>query len=175
MDRLDKFSIGAIFVLAAFCAYIAVFALLSYSRQEAENAGHEAVGHYYSPQELQQKTELAKRLLANNNLEQAREFISGMVADYPYAGVPFMMMGDLFMREQKPVKAMLEYKKGVDLNPDFLDKKTQLFQGKKIKNNLDEVQSILEKRLEANPDNGEWKEMREVLYYMRRKVAGSCG
>jgi hypothetical protein len=55
----------------------------------------------------------------------------------------------------------------VDLNPDFLDRKTRLFQGREIKGVLKEVAALLARR----PDQA----ARRELLYMQRKVAGGCG
>jgi hypothetical protein len=52
---------------------------------------------------------------------------------FGYQGELSMLMGDVLMRKQQPIMAMHEYKEAIDLNPDYLDKKTPLFQGKKMK------------------------------------------
>ena len=57
-----------------------------------------------------------------------------LLTDFPYEGSPHMVLGDLHLRRQEPVQAMIAYKNAIKLNPDYLDKKTPVFQGKKIKN-----------------------------------------
>jgi hypothetical protein len=84
-------------------------------------------------------------------------------------------MGDLMMRKQKPVAAMYSYKEGVDLNPDYVDKKTQLFQGRKIRNTVKEAKEIIETALSKHPGDKEMKEAKKSLYYLLRRLAGSCG
>lgn len=86
-----------------------------------------------------------------------------------------MMMGDVFMRKQDPVSAMFSYREAVDLNPDYVDKKTPLFQGRKIKNTLDEAKVIITGTLSVTPDDKEMTGARKTMYYLLRRLAGSCG
>ena len=62
----------------------------------------------------------------------------------------------------------------MELNPDFLDKNTKLFQGKKIQVSIEEAQAAIETGLQVKPDDTQLKKDLKVLYYMRRKLAGSC-
>jgi tetratricopeptide (TPR) repeat protein len=174
MDRLDKMTIFAL------CVILLTGALLV----TAHSARDETAGtvHGVSRQavvivspEFDNKLKIAENLLSSGNLAKARELIDGMIDDYPYDGRPYILLGDLYVREQQPVLAMLEYRKGVDLNPDFLDKKAKLFRGKQIKNILEEARANLTAGLEEKPDDSELKERLEILYYMLRRVAGSCG
>ena len=86
-----------------------------------------------------------------------------------------MLKGDILMRRQQPIAAMYEYKEAISLNPDFLDKKTKSFQGKKIKVTVDEAMAAIESGLNQNPGNSQLKDDRQAVYFMKRKIAGSCG
>ena len=86
-----------------------------------------------------------------------------------------MLMGDLFMRKQDPVKAMHEYRQAIDLNPDYLDKKTPLFQGKKLKVAVGEALAEIEHRLRQNPGDEALRSEKKIIYYLYRRIAGSCG
>jgi hypothetical protein len=126
--------------------------------------------------EFDGKLALAQTLLNTGNLPKAGELITGMIKDYPYDGRPYMLLGDLYVHEQQPVLAMLEYRNGVDLNPDFLDKNAgKLFRGKQLKNILREARRAIGAGLKENPGDPVLKEQLETLYYMLRRVAGSCG
>ena len=86
-----------------------------------------------------------------------------------------MLMGDIYIRRQELIKAVLEYKEAVDLNPDYLDKKTPLFQGKKLKGAVKEALDEIEKKIKANNDDEAMRQNRKVIYYLQRRIAGSCG
>ena len=85
-----------------------------------------------------------------------------------------MMMGNILMRKQEPIKAMREYKEAIDLNPDYLDKKTPLFQGKKLKIAAGEALAEIEKRIKADPKDEAAKNEKKTIYYLYRKIAGGC-
>jgi hypothetical protein len=70
---------------------------------------------------------------------------------------------------------MDSYRNGIDLNPDYLDKKTKVFQGKKIKATVLEAKAAIDKELKADSGNGDLRQKRKTVYYMLRRIAGSCG
>jgi tetratricopeptide (TPR) repeat protein len=175
LDRLDKTALGAVAVLlVAGLLIIGTYSGRGNPAGVANGVSRQAVV-IISP-EFDGKLALVKTLLNTGNLPKAAELINGMIKDYPYDGRPYMLLGDLYVHEQQPIAAMLEYRRGVDLNPDFLDKKAgKLFRGKHIKNILQEARRTISGGLRENPGDPELKQQLETLYYMLRRVAGSCG
>lgn len=175
MDRLDKLSAWSIVILIILSSSL-IFAQVNSVAVEtpAMNPAVRQGAVQHSP-DLDNRIKVARDLLANNNLQKAAELIGALTGEFPYDGEPFMLMGDLLMRKQDPVAAMLAYRNGIDLNPDFLDKKTPLFQGKKVKSTVLEAAELIKDGLSRNPGDTVLKEHRQTLYYMQRKIAGSCG
>lgn len=174
MDRLDKISLLFIAVLIFSVAVLAVTQAKDSPEQTPREATREAVKPYNNP-ELDKKLAAAQELIAADSLAKAEELIKNLLAEFPYEGMPYMLLADLHMRRQAPLDAMLEYRKGVELNPDFLDKKTKSFQGKKIKVNLQEARAAIN-LLENQPDKAaDLKQYKKTLYYLQRRLAGSCG
>jgi tetratricopeptide (TPR) repeat protein len=116
----------------------------------------------------------AIKALIEGNLNKAEMLDQELIRQYPYEGEPRMLMGDIYMRKQEPVRAVLEYKEAVDLNPDYLDKKTPLFQGKKLKIVVREALEDIEKKLKVSPDDESLKKERKIIYILQRRIAGSC-
>ncbi len=174
MDALDKISIVVVIL------FIAALTVLGMDYQsEADNssqiAGQKA-RHLIGTSEIPpEKITILKNLIADNNLRKAEIIVADMLAKHPFDGVPHMMQGDIMVRKQDPVSAMFAFREAVDLNPDYVDKKTPLFQGKKIKNTLDEAEAIITERLAANKGGNEVKKAKKAMYYLLRKLAGSCG
>lgn len=162
LDRLDLVSI--FFVMALAFAMAVVLYLAPPPEKGVDPRRGQVV--VINP-ELDRKIEVAERILASDNPRAVSELLTSLKKDFPYDGRVFMLLGDLALRLQNPLKAMHFYRQAVDLNPDFLDKNTKLFQGKKIKGVLAEVEKIIAE----NPD----QKGRKELLYMRRKVAGGCG
>lgn len=174
MDKLDKLTIVSVVVIVL---YTGTLLALQYDPSASETNQQDEIAarqHVVTP-ELRQKIDLAKNLLTQDNLTKSESLVESLITEYPYEGALFMLKGDILMRHQKPVAAMYEYKEAISLNPDFLDKKTKSFQGKKIKVTVEEAMSVIESGLQDNPGNNQLKDDRQTVYYMKRKLAGSCG
>ena len=173
MDELDKKTITAIITLAV--SLTLLFFLRGNDVQSGDLSAESRIEkRIYSP-DLEKKVKVVSDLLVSNNLEKAEQLINGLISDYPYEGQPYLLLGDLHLYKQNILQAMLAYKEAVSYDADFLDKKAPLFQGKKIKNTVQEARVYLEEQLARNPGDNQLKEYKKTLYYMLRKIAGSCG
>jgi tetratricopeptide (TPR) repeat protein len=174
MDWLDRISILVIVVLIA-----GSVVLIGSHKGEAvpERNIQQMTGGADGPAtnvEIENNVRVIKNFIETNNLEKAGALTQELIQKYPYEGGPRMMMGDIYMRRQEPLKAVPEYKEAVDLNPDYLDKKTLLFQGKKIKVAVTEALAEIEKRARLNLNAGSINSDKKNVYYLQRKIAGSC-
>lgn len=176
MDRLDKISILAIVVLivssiALISNHMNASQLDRSMQQRTTVADHPAANG-----EIDNIVRVIKNFIETNNLEKAETLTQELMQKYPYEGEPRMMMGDIYMRRLEPLKAVPEYKEAVDLNPDYLDKKTPLFQGKKLKVAVSEALAEIEKkvRLNLNANADSINSDKKSIYYLQRKIAGSC-
>lgn len=174
MDNLDKVSIGVLIILVASL----VFAGMNYTDRTEGNIEHTskqqrgAAGMSEIPEG---EIKMLKDLIASDNIGKAEVFVRGMVEKYPFEGEPRMLMGDIMMRKQDPVAAIMFYKEAVALNPDYVDKKTPLFQGRKIKGAADEVKEIINDSTLRNSEDKNIPAAKKTMYYLLRKLAGSCG
>ena len=156
MDKFDKWTV---FIISVMIIYITGLLVKSNGSSYAGQAERQAVQSYQiivNP-ELDKKIEVAKNLLIEDNLEKSEVLVNTLIEENPYEGKLYMLRGDILMRRQEPVAAMYEYKEAISLNPDFLDKKTQLFQGKKIKRSVEEAMTAIETGLQKNPNNSKLK------------------
>lgn len=172
MDRLDRISLLAIVLLTVSASFlVAVYAGDSASSERFLVRQQAPV---LNP-ELDKKVRVARDLMENNNLAKSEELATLLLQDYPYDGKPHMILGDIRLRQQDPIGAMESYRRAVDLIPDFLDKKSELFQGRKIKATVQEARALIEKELQAGFATDELTAKRKTVYYMLRRIAGSCG
>lgn len=172
MDRLDKISTFAITGLVLWAVVLVV--VQTGQIEERRELPPQSAVLRVDPA-LEKRIALAKTLLSDNNLGQAEKLLAELIAAYPFEAVPYLLSGDLHLHRQDPIGAMLEYRKAVDMNPDYLDKKSELFQGKKIKKTVEEARTAIESGLAAKPNEAGLIDARKVYYYMLRKIAGSCG
>lgn len=176
MDRLDKLSALALVVLAL-CTLLLVVRESSKPAPEgggSEKARKEAQAKRYFDPNFDKKIDLVKKLMVAGNLENAEKLTAEILAAYPFEGMPYMLNGDIKLRRQDIVGAAIEYRKAIDLNLNFLDKKADEFQGKKIKKTVEESLTEIEAAIQNGDSSQEMKEKRNTMYYMLRKIAGSC-
>jgi tetratricopeptide (TPR) repeat protein len=174
MDNLDKISITILIVLVAVMVVIG----MDYHGDAESNVNNAArinrniTGISEIPDS---KIKILRDLVAGNNIGKAEALLEGMLKKYPYEGEPYMLMGDIMMRKQDPVAAIYSYKEAVDLNPDYVDKKAALFQGRKIKVAVDEAKESINAAISKSPGDRKMKKAKKTMYYLLRKLAGSCG
>ena len=174
MDKLDKITTVAVTVLTLYASAL-LFLSHDPTQEKQTNKRRLPSQQYVINPDLDNKIQMAKNLMEQDNLEKTELLVNSLVGEFPYEGKLYMLKGDILMRRQQPIAAMYEYKEAISLNPDFLDKKTKLFQGKKIKVTVDEAMAMIETGLNKNPGNIQLKDDRQAVYFMKRKIAGSCG
>ena len=174
MDKLDKITILGVTVLTLY-ASVLLFMSNDQTQPDQTRKRNQPVQQYIINPDLDNKIKMAKNLMEQDNLEKTELLVNSLVGEFPYEGKLYMLKGDILMRRQQPIAAMYEYKEAISLNPDFLDKKTKSFQGKKIKVTVDEAMAAIESGLNQNPGNNQLKDDRQAVYFMKRKIAGSCG
>lgn len=175
LDRLDRWSLLVLVLLVVAALGLIIFQPGQPVQSVKKGGGARQRVVIINP-ELDKKLAAATTLLNGGNPAKAGQLLDTLITEFPYDGGPHMLKGDFFLRKQQPVEALLEYRQGVDLNPDYLDKKmVEVFQGKKVKRTLEEARLAIEGGLARSPGDATLREQRKVLYYMLRKVAGSCG
>jgi hypothetical protein len=173
MDKLDRFSVFAIIVLL-----LSSLALMTNHMGEARSdrddkkkgASDNTVVH----SKIEDEVKAIKDLIEGGNLSRAEMLTKELIQEHPYEGNPRIIMGDIFMRKQEPIMAVLEYKEAIDINPDYLDRQTPMFQGKKMEVAVKEALLEIEKNLGKNPEDAIMKKHRKNVYYLQRRLAGGC-
>lgn len=173
MDKLDKYSILSLLVLTGSLVCLGLKFPEAKVKKIRHAAGSGNPGINLTAADPGIKT--LKKLIASGSLKKADVLLGELLEKYPYEGEPHMLRGDIMMRKQDPIKAIFAYREAVDLNPDYVDKKTPLFQGRKIKIAVKEAKDSIDKSLSKNPGDSAMKKARKTLYYLLRKLAGSCG
>ncbi|MDA8085996.1 MAG: hypothetical protein M0Z75_04785 [Nitrospiraceae bacterium] len=175
-DRLDKAAFAGIIALSASIVVLSVF--FRGHTPAGAIAGGYAEGAVQQPlsAEAEARIKQIKNIIeGGGDPAKAEGLIKDAIAQYPYEAEFYMLMGDMYMREQKPLSAVSRYKEAVDLDPDYADKTSNLFEGGKIRVALREAKHKLQAALAKDPDNARLKKAKSDLYYLLRRLAGSCG
>lgn len=172
MDKLDRFSIFAIIILL-----LSSLALMTNHMGEARSDRDdykEKASNTVVISEIENEVKAIKVLIEGGKLSQAEMLTNELIQENPHEGGPRIMMGDIFMRKQEPIMAVLEYKEAIDINPDYLDRQAPIFQGKKMEVAVKEALSEIERNLGKNPEDALMKKHRKNVYYLQRRLAGGC-
>jgi len=173
MDKLDRFSTFAIIVLLlSFLALMTNY--MGEARSVRDDHREEASNTTVVISEIENEVKAIKVLIEGGKLSQAEMLTKELIQENPHEGEPRIIMGDIFMRKQETIMAVLEYKEAIDINPDYLDRNTPLFQGKKMDVAVKEALSEIERNLEINPEDALMKKHRKNVYYLQRRLAGGC-
>jgi hypothetical protein len=171
MDRLDKLSIVVILILITSLTFISI----GYKSEAGNNRGVNKKQVVFSSEIPTEKITMVKELIAVNNIKKAEAVVVEMLEKYPYEGGPYMLKGDIMMRKQDPVAAINSFRSAVELEPDYVDRKAPLFQGRKIKVAVDEAKKIIDNAFAKDQVNADMKQAKKTMYYLLRSLAGSCG
>ena len=167
MDRLDSVSIGFLILLVLCLAVV----LSDGDRNSTLVAGGLSIN--IPPAVIDEMENLADEIndaIARGALERAQLLITRALRDFPQDGRFYMLQGDVFLRRQDTLNAIRWYARAVRIDPDFVDRNTPVFQGRKIRVVLDEVLKEMEKGMIHPPED-----VKREIYYLTRKLAGSCG
>ncbi|HEY3360111.1 MAG TPA: tetratricopeptide repeat protein [Polyangia bacterium] len=157
MDRLDAAAAAAVVVLLGAAGVVT-------ARREPPPAAPAAAGRAPAPADLAPEVARLRALLEAGSLTQAQAQALALAQRYPHEGEPHMLLGDIHLRRQDLAAALRAYREAVDRNPDYLDRKTPLFQGRKLKHVVDEAQR------EAVTARAHQK----LIHYLLRRLAGGC-
>lgn len=174
MDALDRWTV-LIIILTLISAAGLLIAAEKQPEEGVAGLRRQPASHLVLNPELDNNIQRARDLLARENLNQTEMLVDSLLGEFPLEGRLHLLKGDILVRRQQPVAAMYAYKEAVELNPDFLDRKTELFQGKKIKITVEEALAAIETGHGEDRNGTGMKGHLQTVYYMKRKLAGGCG
>ena len=133
------------------------------------NAAAQAASPEYSA-----RIKAAEQLLEAGNMGKLKPLLDELIGGHPYQAEPLMVLADYYIRRQEPMAAMHAFRQALDLNLDYLEKQSPLYQGKKIRNTVREAEEQLNLARVKSPADPTIRESRQEVYYMLRKLAGGC-
>ncbi|MDH3348435.1 MAG: hypothetical protein OEM02_10125 [Desulfobulbaceae bacterium] len=176
MDWLDKINISVITVLSL----VTIGMLTAHELEIAKNG---------SPKVTAQVTQSAgtgngtidtsiykdvDTLQAKGLYSEALVTLEEIMGKHPSMSLSSVYLARLNVKLGHVEKAIADYRKAVEMNPDYVDKKASSFIGPEIKKFVTQSKSFVEKQLAENPDNKDSKRALKNIYYLQRRLAGGC-
>ena len=120
------------------------------------------------------KLDAARTLLEAGQAQKALETLGGLSKEYPAEAEVHALSGQAHARLLSYPRAMASYRTTLLMDPDYVDKKSKKFIGKRIKAAVKE--GMAEAKAALAGDTGD-KAARAALkdaYYLERMLAGGC-
>jgi len=170
-DRLDMAAVIALGILSIWAAY-----LIS-AETVKPKPPRRVMARVEQPRldaRLQKMLRTADNMMRTTGGKDAEVLIAQLKRELPYDARPQVIEANLFWRRQQTLAAMHAFRRAIDLDLDYLDKKSPLFQGKLIRNVVNEAKEIISAGLKGGVDGERLRAAKKEYYYMLRKLAGGC-
>ncbi len=127
------------------------------------------------PADLATFTEELKkaRLLVDGN-KDAENDLARLLEKYPGRHEVWSLSARYREYSSDNLKALSHYARAVRLDPDYLDKKSPIFLGHRIKNLNNNVFDDLLLKKRRSGLSAEESEYLKIAYFLRRRLAGGC-
>ena len=177
MDRLDKITIAAIAALA-----IATVGMLSNreisKRQHGHNPGSESEGEknsYALQIEMEKKIYQEVASYQKQGLyTEAMAKLEDVIKKYPERPRSHVYMAQLHLKQGKLADTIRDYRRAVEMEPDYVDERTPLFIGNEIKGLVEEAREKLGREKKLRPKDETVKIALKDIYYLQSRLAGGC-
>ena len=120
------------------------------------------------------KSEELRTLVEAGQPGAALEGLKGLASENPAMSEPHALMGEAYSRMLDYPSAMKEYRIALMLDPDYVDKNSSKFIGKRIKAAMKEGMEGSKAALARDKDDTQAKAALKDAYYLERMLAGGC-
>jgi tetratricopeptide (TPR) repeat protein len=186
MTLVHKFDVLAVLTKAALAALTAVMLLMLVQHEIAARCSEEVSPRSGGEelQRLQQRAEADKKIYAEvaalfeqRQFAQAADKLKAAQALHPGNPRSLLWQARLQYETDTTVNAIASYRKAIDAEPGFLDKKSPLFELaviKQLKLRVDESKDKLRREMGLKPGDSSLKQAFNDLLYLQRRIAGGC-
>jgi len=176
MDWLDKLSIAAIAGLTLIT--IGMLANQEIVKRREENPGvvaKEEKGSYILQMEIDKKlyqevTSYKKQGLYTKAMAKLKDIMKR----YPEKSLSYVYLAQLYLEQGELADSIHNYRRAVEMEPDYVDERTPLFIGDKIKELVTEGREKLGREKALKPKDREVRKALKDVYYLQSRLAGGC-
>ena len=175
MDRLDILSIASIAALALAILFMLTNQGVVAGRQHNSAALARENAAYAAQVEADKKIFQGVASFMEKGLySEASASLDGIMKKYPDKSLSYVYLAQLDLKQGKLGKSVHNYRKAVEMQPDYVDKKTPLYQGEEITKVVKEGMDKFEREKALKPDDKAVKRALKNVYYLQRRMAGGC-
>jgi tetratricopeptide (TPR) repeat protein len=176
VDWLDKVSIVA--VAGLIVAAGGMLGNQQINKRHSDNRGEIDGGKgisYASQVEVDRQMYSAVTAYQDKGLhDEAIAELDRIAKNYPGNSLSYMYLAESYLAQGRLADAIRNYRRAVEMEPDYVDKRTTLFRGEELKDVVTEGILKLEREKKLKPKDDEVKQALKDVYYLQRRLAGGC-
>ena len=176
MDRLDKISVAAIAVFTLII--VGMLVNNGITKTQAHNPSPAAKGQqdsYALQMEMDKKIYQEVISYKNKGLHaEAMAELEDVIDKYPERPRSYVYLAQFYLEQGKLGDAIHNYRQAVEMEPDYVDERTPLFIGDKIKVLVTEGREKFAREKALKPKDKGVKLALKDIYYLQSRLAGGC-
>jgi tetratricopeptide (TPR) repeat protein len=175
LDWTDKLSIGAIIGLTVITAAMMGNHELAKKREENPGLLMKDGAAYAAQIETDKKiyADVASYNKQGRHTEAMSE-LKNVMEKYPNKSLSYVYLARLYLDEGRLADSIHNYRRAVEMEPDYVDKKAPLFIGAEVRKVVREGVEKLQREQALRPKDKEVGEAIKDVYYLQRRLAGGC-
>lgn len=178
MDWLDRLNIAALVIISLFTTYMVVNNEIHKSKlPKGQKVNFAAERTQSFALQLEKEAEIYKdirALMEKKDYVHAISQLEEIVRKRPGLSRSYVHLAEISVARDRKFEALHHYKKAIELEPAYVDKKSPIKIGMQIKPLVAEMRVVLEKKIQEKPVSKETKEALKDVYYLQRRLAGGC-
>ena len=97
-----------------------------------------------------------------------------IVKKYPAKPMSYVYMAQLYLKQGNLGDSIHNYRRAVEMEPDYVDQRTPLFIGDEIKELVEEGREKFGREKALKPKDNVVKKALQDVYYLQSRLAGGC-
>jgi tetratricopeptide (TPR) repeat protein len=172
LDKFDIINISAAAVLAAAAVFYCVAG--EGNTAAADSIAAARSGRIKADPDMAPKIAAAKVLMQSGQMREAARELKDLCRKDPFDASAHALLGQACSSLQDYPLAVKEYRMCLELDADYVDKKSGKFIGNGINCMLSECKPQLESELSKNPGDKQASGAIRDVHYLERMLAGGC-
>jgi tetratricopeptide (TPR) repeat protein len=176
MDWLDRLSIAAIVVITIMVISMLANQEIMKGRQDNPDVeGKQDKSPYALQMEVDKK--LYQEVISykeQGRYPEAMAKLKAIMKKYPERSLSYVYMAQLYLKQGNLGDSIHNYRRAVEIEPDYVDKRTPLFIGDKIKQLVTEGRKKFGREKMLRPKDKDVRKTIDDIYYLQSRLAGGC-
>lgn len=139
-----------------------------------EKTSSTRVGSISPDPDISPKISQAKAMIEVGQSKEAVELLKPVASQYPVLAEPHALLGQAYSRDLDYNSSIKEYRLALQIDPDYVDKKSDKYIGKRITASVKECKAQSYFVLGKNPNDVYACSALNDVSYIERMLAGGC-